>query len=195
MTTASRRYAVGPELISPSEAHVRVWAPDHRALTLVLDGQAHAMEPENGGYFARTVPARAGARYGFRFEGDDTIYPDPASRAQPDGPDGLSAIVDLAAYRWHDAAWRGVSLPGQVLYELHVGTFTREGTWRAAAARARAAARRRRHRDADDAGRRVRRRASAGATTACSGSRRCTPTARRTICSTSSTRRTSSGSA
>jgi maltooligosyltrehalose trehalohydrolase len=135
MTTASRRYAVGPELTSPSEAHLRVWAPDHAALMLVLDGQVHAMEPDDGGYFAATVPARAGSRYGFRFDGDDTIYPDPATRSQPDGPDGLSAIVDLAAYAWHDAAWRGVSLPGQVLYELHVGTFTSAGTWRGAAAR------------------------------------------------------------
>ena len=135
MITASRRYPVGADLVSPSQAHVRVWAPDHRALTVVVDGTALPMEAEAGGYFGRAVPARAGSRYGFRFDGDDTVYPDPASRSQPDGPDGLSAIVDLAAYRWHDEAWAGVSLPGQVLYELHVGTFTREGTWRAAAAR------------------------------------------------------------
>jgi maltooligosyltrehalose trehalohydrolase len=80
------------------------------------------------------VAARAGSRYGFRLPGDERVYPDPASRWLPDGPDGLSAIVDLGAYRWRDTSWRGAALPGQVLYELHVGTCTRVGTWRAAEA-------------------------------------------------------------
>src|SRR5699024_10693825 len=60
--------------------------------------------------------------------------PDPASRFQPFGPHGASQVVDPSLYRWSDASWRGVRLEGQVFYELHVGTFTREGTWRAAAA-------------------------------------------------------------
>ena len=50
-------------------------------------------------------------------------------RFQPDGPHGLSEIVDPSSYAWRDARWPGISLKGQVLYELHVGTFTPEGTW------------------------------------------------------------------
>jgi len=131
---AVRRYPIGAEPAGDGEAHLRVWAPDHQSITLVMDGAALPMIREDDGYFFWEGKARAGSRYGFRFEGDDRLYPDPASRAQPDGPDGLSQVVDLSAYRWRDRAWAGVSLPGQVLYELHVGTFTREGTWRAAAA-------------------------------------------------------------
>ena len=135
MNAAVRRYPIGVELAAHGGAHVRVWAPDHQALTLVMDGAAIPMRAETDGYFVCEAPARPGSRYGFRFDGDDHVYPDPASRSQPDGPDGLSQVVDLGAYQWRDAGWAGVSLPGQVLYELHVGTFTREGTWRAAAER------------------------------------------------------------
>jgi maltooligosyltrehalose trehalohydrolase len=129
-----RVYPVGAEMVSAADAHVRLWAPDHASVTLVIDGRLEALDAAPGGYHTAQVAARPGSRYGFRFEGDATIYPDPASRWQPDGPDGLSAIVDLGTYPWQDAAWPGVSLPGQILYELHIGTFTAEGTWRAAEA-------------------------------------------------------------
>jgi maltooligosyltrehalose trehalohydrolase len=131
--TALRVYPIGADMVSGSEAHVRVWAPDHRSVTLVIDGRTVGLDAEPDGYHGCQVVARPGSRYGFRFEGDDKVYPDPASRYQPDGPDGLSAIVDLSAHQWQDGAWPGVSLPGQVLYELHIGTFTKAGTWRAAA--------------------------------------------------------------
>jgi maltooligosyltrehalose trehalohydrolase len=100
----------------------------------VLDGAsaAVALAAEPGGYFVGTLAdARAGTRYRFSLDGGPPL-PDPASRFQPDGPHGASEIVDPGAFRWTDTAWPGVSLRGQVLYELHVGTFTREGTWRAA---------------------------------------------------------------
>ena len=131
---AARVYPVGAEMLSTTEAHVRVWAPDHASVTLVIDGRTVALEAGPDGYHACQVVAKPGSRYGFRFEGDGKTYPDPASRSQPDGPDGLSAIVHLSTFAWQDAAWAGVALPGQVLYELHVGTFTPEGTWRAAEA-------------------------------------------------------------
>ena len=81
------------------------------------------------------MPARAGARYGFRFPDDPRLYPDPASRWQPEGPRDHPRSSDASSFEWHDAAWEGVALPGQVLYEIHVGTFTADGTWRAAEAR------------------------------------------------------------
>jgi len=59
-------------------------------------------------------------------------FPDPASRFQPQGPHGPSRVVDPAPFPWTDAGWRGIGPDGQVIYELHVGTFTREGTWEAA---------------------------------------------------------------
>src|SRR4029078_5261805 len=75
--------------------------------------------------------ARAGSRYWFRLDGKET-FPDPASRFQPDGPHGPSQVVDPHAFRWTDDEGAGVDLPGQVMYEMHVGTFTPEGTWTAA---------------------------------------------------------------
>jgi maltooligosyltrehalose trehalohydrolase len=91
-----------------------------------LAGEAH-------GYFAGSVAAQAGDVYQFRLDGSDRLYPDPASRFQPEGPHGASMIVDSTRFSWTDHAWNGVSIEGQVLYELHAGTFTREGTWAAAA--------------------------------------------------------------
>src|SRR5207253_9191826 len=66
-------------------------------------------------------------------DADENCYPDPASRFQPDGPHGASCIVDPTKFRWNDAEWPGLILKGQILYEMHIGTFTQEGTWRAAA--------------------------------------------------------------
>jgi maltooligosyltrehalose trehalohydrolase len=90
------------------------------------------MAPEPGGYFSGLVrDAGEGSHYRFRLDGN-RAFADPASRFQPQGPHGPSQVVDAARFRWSDAEWRGVSLKGQVIYELHVGTFTREGTWQAA---------------------------------------------------------------
>lgn len=135
MTAPPRRYRVGAELAGRDRLSVRLWAPEHARVQVVVDGDAAWLQGEGDGHFSAVVPGHVGSRYGFRVPGDDRVLPDPASRSLPDGPDGLSAVVDLDAYVWHDEAWPGVSLEGQVLYELHVGTFTADGTWRAAAAR------------------------------------------------------------
>ena len=100
---------------------------------VVQDGPAVELEADGNGYFSGHAPARAGSRYGFRLDGGDQLRPDPASRYQPDGPHGLSEIID-ASFDWTDASWKGVPSEGQVLYELHIGTFTAAGTFRAAAA-------------------------------------------------------------
>lgn len=112
-----------------------VWAPEHAHLDVDIEGRGtFPLRRDADGYFAVHVPkARAGDRYWYRFRGG-TRRPDPASRYQPDGPHGPSQVVDPRTYEWGDAAWRGIeALHHQVLYELHLGTFTAEGTWEAAA--------------------------------------------------------------
>jgi maltooligosyltrehalose trehalohydrolase len=86
-----------------------------------------------GGYFSGIVrEASDGMCYGFLLDGDSRPLPDPASRFQPSGPDGLSRIVDHRGFTWSDATWKGITIEGQVIYELHIGTLTPEGTWAAA---------------------------------------------------------------
>jgi maltooligosyltrehalose trehalohydrolase len=97
-------------------------------------GRAHPLQKEAGGYFSGWVPElRAGQLYSYRLDAADALCPDPASRFQPMGPHGPSEIVDGASFRWKVTDHAGATKRGQVLYEMHVGTFTREGTYRAAA--------------------------------------------------------------
>ncbi len=117
--------------------HFRVWAPQHSNVAVILESGVaageHPLEPEPNGYFSALVPTvAAGDLYRYKLDGD-AIFPDPASRFQPAGPIGPSQVIDSGAFAWTDANWAGVGLRGQVLYELHVGTFTPEGTWAAAA--------------------------------------------------------------
>jgi maltooligosyltrehalose trehalohydrolase len=132
---ATRRLGFGAE---PFEAGVRfrVWAPKCRRVQVeFVDSSTEPLDlsPEQDGYFAAlasgTVP---GALYSLRLDGSDIGLPDPASRFQPHGPRGPSQVVDPRAFRWHDDRWPGLSRRRQVLYELHVGTFTPQGTWCAA---------------------------------------------------------------
>jgi maltooligosyltrehalose trehalohydrolase len=89
------------------------------------------MDQEEQGYFSANVPdALPGMLYKFKLK--EGSFPDPASRFQPDGPHGPSQIVDGRKFQWTDEKWAGVPRDGQVLYEMHIGTFTREGTWAAA---------------------------------------------------------------
>lgn len=113
-----------------------VWAPNARdRVTLELNGFAHPLErdAERDGWWTGVVPAEDGDRYGFSLDGGH-LLPDPRSRRLPDGPDGLSAVVDHSAYVWRNESPR-LRLRSAVLYELHLGTFTPEGTLDAAAAR------------------------------------------------------------
>ncbi|MDB4951507.1 MAG: malto-oligosyltrehalose trehalohydrolase [Gemmatimonadetes bacterium] len=119
----------------PSEGGTdfRVWAPASSRADVVLYGPAServaVLEAEEGGWFAGRVPdVGAGARYRWRLDGADT-WPDPASRYQPDGVHGTSEVVDPAAFRWTDGGWRGLPLEEMVLYEVHVGTATPQGTF------------------------------------------------------------------
>ena len=131
-TAATRRLPIGAELVNGG-AHFRVWAPRRTRVEVVTRSEAVELEAEDGGYFAGLVDgARAGVRYKLRVDGGKA-YPDPASRWQPDGVHGDSVVVDPAAFEWTDSGWSGLTDRGQVLYEMHIGTMTPEGTYRAAA--------------------------------------------------------------
>ncbi len=113
----------------------RCWAPERSRVEVLCgeDATAHPMTKDDAGYWSTTVrDAKAGMGYRYRLDGRE-LYPDPCSRYQPDGPHGRSLIVDPSRYDWQDGAWRGVRMQGQVIYELHIGTFTAEGTFDAAA--------------------------------------------------------------
>ena len=110
-----------------------VWAPDrHRVEVQIADGEPELvpMSRDDAGVWQADVPGcNAGARYRFRLDGEDA-YPDPYSRFQPDGVHGASEVVDPSAFAWSDGAWRGIGRDGLVIYELHVGTYTPQGTFR-----------------------------------------------------------------
>jgi maltooligosyltrehalose trehalohydrolase len=130
---AHRRYPVGAE-VRDGAASFRVWAPGHQHVAVVVEGHGDfELQAEGNGYFSGARgPTPVGSLYRLRLDGNGTLAPDPASRFQPQGHDGPSELVDAGAYGWRDAAWRGLARDGQVVYEMHVGTFTREGTWPAA---------------------------------------------------------------
>ncbi|KYF78010.1 malto-oligosyltrehalose trehalohydrolase [Sorangium cellulosum] len=113
----------------------RVWAPDHDRVEIVTYGKdgeevtgALPAAPTGGGYFEATAPGLgAGALYKVRIDGEGP-FPDPYARAQPFGVHGPSAVDD-PTFAWTDAGWEGVALEDLVLYEVHVGTATQEGTF------------------------------------------------------------------
>jgi maltooligosyltrehalose trehalohydrolase len=130
------RLPVGAEAVTTG-VHFRVWAPGHHAADVVLerDGQllVHALEREADGYFSALVPGAApGDLYRYRLAGSDELLADPASRFQPLGPHGPSEVIDPGAYTWSDGDWTGAASASPVISEVHIGTFTPDGTWRAA---------------------------------------------------------------
>jgi maltooligosyltrehalose trehalohydrolase len=135
--TASPR--AGATWLGPAGTRFRVWAPLARRLDLLVEGTSAArpepMQQVGDGWF-ELVRGDLGPGTHYRFLVDGTgPFPDPASRFQPLGVHGPSEVIDPAAFRWTDAGWKGVPLDRLVLYELHIGTFTQEGTFRAAITR------------------------------------------------------------
>ncbi len=116
----------------------RVWAPFARSMSLkLLHGVERIvrLERETGGYWKAIVNGIApGTRYLFRLN-EEKERPDPASRSQPDGVHGASEVVDPGAFSWTDDTWKGVPLKDLIIYELHVGAFTDEGTFQKALSR------------------------------------------------------------
>jgi maltooligosyltrehalose trehalohydrolase len=112
----------------------RVWAPRAQAAQLLLRDSELDMIQLDHGWWALQAPAEPGDRYGYRIDGGDP-RPDPASRRQPDGVHELSQLVDPSMFHWSatESTWRAAPLSNAAIYELHVGTFTPEGTLQAAA--------------------------------------------------------------
>jgi maltooligosyltrehalose trehalohydrolase len=134
----ARQWPIGAEILDHARASFRVWAPREERVSVLLGEEpelrrplVQPMEREPGGYFATEVTgARAGMFYRYRLGAGD--FPDPASRFQPLGPHGPSQLVEPGLFAWSDGGWTGVARDGQILYEMHVGAFTPEGTWTAA---------------------------------------------------------------
>jgi maltooligosyltrehalose trehalohydrolase len=107
----------------------RVWVPYPKRVEVVLSKRRIPMRPAGGGWWAcRADRAGPGTDYAFSLDGGPP-WADPRSAFQPQGVHGPSRVVDHASFTWHDSGWRGVLLPGSVLYECHVGTFSADGTF------------------------------------------------------------------
>ena len=136
-----RSLPVGAEVQPGAGVHFRVWAPGSSKVTLLLsdhedlaDARLCPLVREEDGYWSVAVGDASTGMF-YRYQLDDGAFPDIASRFQPNGPHGSSQIIDPMAYRWSDLGWGGVRPEGQIIYEMHIGTFTKAGTWEAAAER------------------------------------------------------------
>ncbi|MDB6103801.1 MAG: putative fused trehalose maltokinase and malto-oligosyltrehalose trehalohydrolase, partial [Gammaproteobacteria bacterium] len=121
----------GSKLHPDGTATFRLWAPAHTQIQLQLEGPYHRllMRPIGDGWHQVSVRGLcAGTRYAFVLP-DGMVVPDPASHYQRDGVDGMSELIDPRAYRWRDWDWSGKPWQTAVIYELHVGTFTPQGTF------------------------------------------------------------------
>jgi len=124
----------GPEFVDSTQVAFQVDAPAVAQLELVIEGQPPIAMKKHEERFRATVDATHGDRYRFRLPSGQG-YPDPASRFQPEGVHGPSQLIDPRRYTWHDSSWKGVQKRDLIFYELHVGTFTNDGTYLAAISR------------------------------------------------------------
>ena len=127
-----QRERIGAHRLLDGSWEFLLWAPNARSVRLQLcgpDDDLIDMESLPRGYFrANVAVVEEGAQYLYRLH-DQRSLPDPASRFQPQGVHGPSQIVDTASFRWTDRDWKGISLEGSIFYEIHVGTYTPEGTF------------------------------------------------------------------
>lgn len=124
-------YPVGAQLHSTGAAF-HVWADTHKSVSVRVNNQDRQLTADTSGFFFIDIPGvREGDRYTYFIDGKGP-FPDPASRFQPEGPHGPSQLVDPNRFSWTDNSWPGIDLRNQIIYELHIGTFTPAGTFRAA---------------------------------------------------------------
>ena len=132
---SGRRMPIGADFLPDlNGTHFRLWAPDRKRVAVVFAEGGHSvpLAAEDKDYFSGFAPdVKPAALYKFDV-GDHDPYPDPASRFQPQGPHHFSQVIDPGAFKWTDSDWQGCRLEGQVIYEMHLGTFTRQGGWKGA---------------------------------------------------------------
>jgi len=143
MADYQRRLPIGAEVLPEGGVHFRVWSPACRKAQVVFEeserssrqsGLSFDLEQDSKGYFSAYIPEASDSDiYRFHFDDDSQNYYDPASRFQPHGPHGPSQVIDPEKYAWSDQEWEGIHSPDQIIYEMHIGTFTQEGTWASAA--------------------------------------------------------------
>ncbi len=109
-------------------ADFAVWAPKPDKVRVEVDGEVHPMTRDHDGWWRAIVDAAPAARYGYLLDDDPKVLPDPRSERQPDGVHDHSQLWRPTA-QWTDGGWTGRSVHGAVIYEMHIGTFTREGTF------------------------------------------------------------------
>jgi maltooligosyltrehalose trehalohydrolase len=132
-----RTRPAGAEVVDAG-VHFRVWSPRRQTVFVLITKGGEVQEPveleqDDDGYFSALIRgAGPGDRYFLQVDDDPRKYPDPASCFQPEGVHGPSEVVESSRFQWTDQHWPGVTLKGQIIYEMHVGTWTPEGTWQAA---------------------------------------------------------------
>jgi maltooligosyltrehalose trehalohydrolase len=132
-TVSRHSMPFGAEALAGGGVRFRLWAPGAKNVDLSLGHRIVPMESQSDGWYEHLEPqAGPGTRYRYRIDGE-LMVPDPASRFQPEDVDGPSEVVDPQAYKWAAHAWTGRPWTEAVIYELHVGAFTPEGTYAAAA--------------------------------------------------------------
>lgn len=136
MAAAAWQFDLGAQVLKEDGARFRVWAPKAQSMeVLILSGKAAgtvAMQQEEKGYYCVTIPGVAdGDRYLYQPD-DGPARPDPVSRFQPNGVHEPSQVVDPQLFNWTDEGWSGIELENYRIYEIHVGTFSKEGTFKAA---------------------------------------------------------------
>jgi maltooligosyltrehalose trehalohydrolase len=133
-STIRRRLPIGAEIVNGG-VHFRLWAPKCQKVHVVFEDGLPPLEleAEAGGFFSGLASnAGDGTLYRFRLDDQSETYPDPASRFQPQGVHGPSQAIDPRKYQWKTSNWQGRGAHGQVVYEMHIGSFTPEGTFAAA---------------------------------------------------------------
>ena len=126
---------LGAQSLNDGTVRFRVWAPDHSRVSVVFENGISgdvALAASRHGWFEGTVAVEHPILYRYRLDGGEA-YADPASRYQPEGPHGPSQVIDPLSFAGTDGLWRGPMHAKHELYEMQVGTFTQEGTWRSAA--------------------------------------------------------------
>ena len=111
-----------------------VWAPAAKSVSVNVDGEMYPMQPQlrgegKGWWSAEAAAAAEGSRYSFSLDGDPSLLPDPRSPSQPDGVHAASQLLDHSLFAWTDNGWQAPPFASAVVYELHVGTFTPQGTF------------------------------------------------------------------